>query len=95
MNHSICDGCGREGLNASKVRYEVKIEVKAAYDRLALNDEDLQRDYRAEIAGVLAELEGLSTEEAQNQVYRVFDFNLCLSCQRRYIGKLVSGIFVP
>jgi hypothetical protein len=94
-NHSTCDGCGCEVLNARKVRYEIKIEVTAAYDPLVLNDEDLQRDYRAEIARVLAQLDEVSTEEAQNQVHRVFDFDLCLPCQRRYIDKLASGVFLP
>jgi hypothetical protein len=32
MNHSTCDGCGGELLTDSEVRYEVRIEVKAAYD---------------------------------------------------------------
>ena len=95
MNHSICDGCGGHVSAASKPRYEVKIEVKAAYDPLAISKEDLKRDFRAEIAKVLAQLEGLTSEEAQNQVYRTFDFDLCLSCQRRYIGSLLSGKFVP
>ena len=33
MNHSTCDGCGGELLTDSEVRYEVRIEVKAAYGR--------------------------------------------------------------
>jgi len=90
MNHSTCDVCGRELLTPREVRYEVRIEIKAAYDPLALSDEDLQKDYRAEIAKVLRQLEGLSAEEAQDEVYRVFDFDLCLPCQRRYIRKLSS-----
>jgi len=95
MNHSICDGCGRDVSASNKTRYEVKIEVKAAYDPLALSKKDLEKDFRAEIAQVLAQLEGLTAEEAQNQVYRAFDFDLCLSCQRRYISSLLSGKFLP
>jgi hypothetical protein len=95
MNHLTCDSCGRELLTASEARYEVSIEVKAAYDPLEVSAEDLEKDYRTEIAKVLRKLEGLSTAEAQNQVYRVFDFDLCLACQRRYIRSLLSGRFLP
>lgn len=91
MNHSTCDGCGGELLTDSEVRYEVRIEVKAAYDPLEISAEDLEKDYRAEIAQVLRQLEGLSVTEAQNQVYRAFDFDLCPACQRRYLSSLLSG----
>jgi hypothetical protein len=95
MNHATCDGCGGELLAASEVRYEVRIEVKAAYDPLEISAEDLQKDYRAEIARVLRQLEGLSVTEAQNQVHRAFDFDLCPTCQRRYLRFLFSGVFLP
>jgi hypothetical protein len=95
MNHSTCDGCGRALLTDSEVRYEVSIQVKAAYDPLEVSTEDLGKDYRAEIAKVLRQLEGLSAAEVQNQVYRAFDFDLCPACQRRYIRSLLSGSFLP
>jgi hypothetical protein len=95
MNHSTCDGCGRELLTDSEVRYEVSIQVKAAYDPLEVSTEDLETDYRTEIAKVLRQLEGLSAAEAQNQVYRALDFDLCPACQRRYIRSLLSGSFLP
>jgi hypothetical protein len=95
MNHSTCDNCGGALLTDSEVRYEVRIEVKAAYDPLEISAEDLEKDYRTEIAKVLRQLEGLSAAEAQNQVYRAFDFDLCVACQRRYIRSLSSGSFLP
>jgi hypothetical protein len=85
VNHTTCDLCGKPLLVDSEVRYELRMEIKAAYDPLVLSDEDLQKDYRTEIAGVLRQLEGLSTVEAQNEVYRVFDFDLCRACQRRLV----------
>jgi hypothetical protein len=95
MNHARCDGCGNELLTDGEVRYEVRIEVKAAYDPLDISAADLAKDYRAEIAQVLRQLEGLSLTEAQNQVYRALEFDLCPACQRRYIARLLSGVFVP
>jgi hypothetical protein len=85
MHHRTCDLCGEELLKESEVRYEVKIEVRAAYDPLRITDADLAKDFRQEIARVLQQLEGLSLAEAQNQVYRLFEFDLCPACQRAYI----------
>jgi hypothetical protein len=87
MNHQTCDLCGRELAESEGVRYEVRIEVKAAYDPLDLTDKDLEKDHRAEIAEILRRLEGISEEEAQDQVYRAFDFDLCPPCQRRYLRE--------
>jgi len=85
MDHRTCDRCGRELLKGSDVRYEVRIEVKAAYDPLTVTDQDLAKDFREEIARLLQQLEGLSLAEAQNQVYRLFEFDLCPACQRGYV----------
>jgi hypothetical protein len=85
MNHQTCDLCGQELLSKGQVRYEVRIEVKAAYDPLNITEEDLAKDFRAEIAKVLRRLEGISEEEAQSEVYRQFEFDLCVVCQRRYV----------
>ena len=85
MNHQTCDLCGQDLLVRSEVRYEVRIEVKAAYDPLEITEEDLSQDLRAEIAKVLRQLEGLSEEEARNEVYRQFEFDLCAACQKRYV----------
>jgi hypothetical protein len=85
MDHRTCDFCGQELLKDSEVRYEVKIEVRAAYDPLNVTDQDLAKDFRQEIARVLQQLEGLSLAEAQDQIYRLFEFDLCPACQRAYI----------
>ena len=89
MNHQTCDLCGQELLARNEVRYEVKIEVKAAYDPLEVTEEDLAQDLRAEIAKVLRQLEGISEEEAQNEVYRQFQFDLCAACQKKYLKELL------
>jgi hypothetical protein len=87
VHHLTCDVCGRPLFRDAEVRYEVRIEVKAAYDPLHVASADLERDYRKEIQDVLRRLEGLSSREARDQVYRTFDFDLCLACQRRYVQE--------
>lgn len=85
MDGLTCDRCREPLLVRSDVRYEVRIEVKAAYDPMEITDDDLDRDHRAEMAKLLQQLQGLSAEEAQNQVYRAFKFDLCPTCQRDYL----------
>ena len=85
MNRQTCDLCGRPLFDVSEVRYEVRIEVKAAYDPLEITEEDLKKDFRAEITRLLQQLEGISEEEAQDEVYRQFEFDLCAACQKRYV----------
>lgn len=85
MDGADCDRCREPLLVRSDVRYEVKIEVKAAYDPMEITDDDLDRDHRAEMAELLRRMEGLTEQEAQNQVYRAFRFDLCPRCQREFI----------
>jgi len=92
MDHRTCDRCGKELLRDSDVRYEARIEVKAAYDPLNLTDEDLAKKFREEIARVLQQLEGISMTEAQNQVYRLFEFDLCPACQKQFVRNPLGSI---
>jgi hypothetical protein len=82
---ATCDRCGEPLLVRSDVRYEVRIEVKAAYDPLEITDDDLDQDHAARIKELLRQMEGLSEQEAQDQVYRAFKFDLCPACQKRYL----------
>lgn len=82
-----CDRCGKALLIDEEVRYLVRIEVKAAYDPLELVREDLERDLRAEMEALVERMQGMSREEAENQIYREFRFDLCPPCQREYVRR--------
>ena len=85
MDGIVCDGCGAGLLIESDVRYLVKIEVYAAYDPLEITREDLARDHRQEMARLLESMSRQDPQELQDQVHRSFQFDLCPSCQRRYL----------
>ena len=85
MDHLTCDRCGRGLLLDAPVRYEVKIEVKAAYDPLEMTEEDLA-NAEEELKKVLAQLRDYSAKEAQDEVYRAFAFDLCATCQREFLS---------
>ncbi len=87
MNHQTCDLCGQDLRTKNAIRYEVRIEVQAAYDPLEITEDDLAQNFRAEIAKVLQQLEGIADEEAQYAIYQAFAFDLCAGCQRKYVRE--------
>lgn len=85
MDHLVCDLCGGPLLAQEDVRYEVKVEVKSAYDPLELTREDVEQDHRREIAALLERLKKMDPKAVEAQVYSSFEFDLCMKCQRRYV----------
>lgn len=79
-----CDGCGRE-LQAGRLRYRVKIDVRAAYDKLEVGLAELVRDHRQEMLRLIERLEDKSPKEIEETIYKHVELDLCPSCQRAYL----------
>lgn len=79
-----CDGCGKE-LLTGQLRYRVKIDVRAAYDKLEVGLADLVRDHRAEMLKLIEKLRHKQPREIEETIYKGFELDLCPSCQRAYI----------
>ena len=86
MNHLICDRCGGNLLIGEAVRYEVRIEVKAAYDPLELTSDDLRGDLRAEMRRLIARMGEADPVELENAVYQVLDRDLCMACRKTRVA---------
>ena len=84
MDRLTCDRCGNGLLLDAPVRYEVRIEVKSAYDPLELTEEDLVRAAE-ELKRSFELLKNYSAEKAQDEDYREFRFDLCATCQKDYL----------
>ncbi len=95
MDHLTCDLCGKPLLADEAVRYEVRIQVYAAYDPLELTPDDLERDPRPEIHALLQRLAQADPQEVQDSVYKEFLFDLCMACQRRYVRSPLARPAVP
>lgn len=91
MDRLTCDRCGRGLLLDAPVRYEVRIEVKSAYDPLELTEEDLARA-EEELRKVLERLKDYTADQAQDEVYRAFRFDLCATCQRAFLANPLGQI---
>jgi len=84
MDRLTCDRCGNGLLLDAPVRYEVRIEVKSAYDPMELTDDDLARA-AADLKQAVEAVQKLSAEEAMDEVYKEFRFDLCRTCQKQFI----------
>lgn len=84
MDRLTCDRCGNGLLLDAPVRYEVRIQVKSAYDPMELTGDDLAVASDALKQAVEA-VQNLSAEEAMDEVFREFRLDLCRTCQKEYI----------
>ena len=87
-----CDGCGLDLERDGSNHFIVKIEAFAAAGKLEFTREDLNRDHKAEMRRVLADLENHSPDEIENQVYRALRYDLCPACHRRFLETPLAGI---
>jgi len=79
-----CDGCGAS-IPRKALRYQVTIDVRAAYDTLEVSLWELFRDHRRELEELVARLDKTETAELEEQVYKKMVLDLCPECQRRFV----------
>jgi hypothetical protein len=78
-----CDGCGRE-MAKNDLRYQVKIDVRAAFDEVTVSLMDLVRDHRSEMLALIERLKNKEPDEIEETVYKGYTFDLCPRCHRAY-----------
>ena len=74
-----------------KVRYEARLEIKAAYDPLELMPSDLER-VEDDLRDTLEQLKNYSAKKAQDEVHREFRFDLCPACQKVILSAPLGGL---
>jgi hypothetical protein len=70
--------------------FRVTIEAVADPTPPTISAEELARDVRRQIEQLIAQVAGLSEEEALNQVYRRLTLYLCGPCYREWIENPVN-----
>ena len=85
----LCDRCGTELEPGAGDFYVVRIEAFADPTPPSFSVQDLLRDARAEIERLMEQMEGLSEQEAMDQVYRRLVLYLCGPCYRLWIENPV------
>ncbi len=84
MKYHICDMCGTR-IGADELRYKLKLSVVAAYDTLKIGLADLATDYEDEIRKLVEEMKHMDPRQLEEDVFKELNFDLCRSCQQRFI----------
>jgi hypothetical protein len=79
-----CDLCGR-ALEASGLRYVVKVEVFAVLDPAASNDADDDCEHLEEIQEILENLDAAEDDQIGDDVHHRLRFDLCPECRKKFL----------
>jgi len=80
-----CDLCKRKLDSKNDLRYVVKVEVYAAFDPAAVDNDDEDRDHLEEIQDILERMEDIPGDEIGDEVYQQLRFDLCPECRKKFI----------
>jgi hypothetical protein len=80
-----CDLCKRKLDPNNDLRYVVKVEVYAAFDPAAVDNDDEDRDHLEEIQDILERMEDMPGDEIGDEVYQQLRFDLCPECRKKFI----------
>lgn len=83
----LCHRCGQTLRMGRGEFYVVRIEAVADPSPPEFDPEDLEQDFASEIERLLKSMEGLSEQEALDQVYRKLTLHLCTGCYAVWIEK--------
>ena len=80
-----CDVCKRDLDPDEDLRYVVKMEVYAAFDPMAVDEEDEDRNHLQEIQDILERLEDSQNDQIGDEVYQQLRFDLCPNCRKKFV----------
>ena len=91
-----CDICKRDLDPDQDLRYVVKMEVFAAFDPAAADDDD-DRDHLQEIQDILERMEDAESDQIGEDVFQQLRFDLCPECRKRFLrdplGRDIAKVF--
>ena len=77
-----CDLCGRDLDVHDDLRYVVKMEVYAAFDATASDEDEDDRDHLEEVQDILERMDDVADEQLGEDVYQQLRFDLCPACRK-------------
>ena len=85
-----CDLCKRELDPDSDLRYVAKIEVYAAFDPMADDEESDDREHLQEIQDILERLDEGDDDQLGDDLYREMRFDLCAECRKKFLKNPIG-----
>jgi hypothetical protein len=86
----FCARCGTGLQPGTGNFYRVTIEAVADPAPPLVSAEDVAADLRRQIEALLDQLQGISEQEALDQVYRRLVLHLCVPCYRQWIDHPIG-----
>jgi hypothetical protein len=83
----ICDNCGRV-VPVKEQMYSLRIEMFARAEPLVFTSQDLEQAPGPQMELLLKELEKVDVEEATDQVYETYGFDLCGRCRGKFHRRM-------
>jgi len=97
MIRYYCDICKQELDPEDDLRYVVKLEVYAAFDHAAVDEDDADCNHLQEIQDILEQLDDAEDDRIGGDVYQQLRFDLCPRCRRKFLenplGREVAKAF--
>ena len=92
-----CDLCKRDLDSEEDLRYIVKIEVYAAFNQTAADEDENDRDHLQEIQDILERLDDAEDNQIGEDIYQQLRFDLCPECRKKFLqnplGREVAKAF--
>ncbi len=92
-----CDLCHRDLDPEEDLRYVVKMEVYAAFDPMANDEEGDDRNHLQEIQDILEQLDDVDSDQIGVDVYRQLRYDLCPDCHKKFVknplGREAAKLF--
>ncbi len=80
-----CDLCKRELDPQEDLRYVVKIEVYAALEARAGDEDEDDRDHLQDIQDLLESLDESGSDQIGEDVYQQLRLDLCAECRKKFL----------
>ncbi len=85
MIRYTCDMCKRDLDPEEDLRYVVKMEVFAAFNPDACDEDESDRDHLQEIQDILERMDDAEDDQIGDDVYKQLRFDLCPECRRKFM----------
>jgi hypothetical protein len=76
----ICESCGGV-IEKPEEAFRMKIEIFADPTPPEFTQEDLERDYEAEMRALFEQMENMDPKEVEDEVHEAYLFTLCAACR--------------
>jgi len=87
MRKRRCQRCGKR-FKKGGLKYHLKAELISDFDGYLSVPYSHRKDYAQEIKDTVEALKGKSGKELEEEVYRKFEFLLCVDCKKRLVSFL-------